>query len=93
MGVDHGTINFECTDDNIQWDTLQLSTSRLESAYQEFKAFVPSHENLQKFLKLLKRHGLEPEQKPRQRSVLQTSKEEPKTTRTRIKNDSCKKTK
>ena len=30
------------------------------------------------FLKLLKRHGLEPEQKPKQRSLLQTSKEESK---------------
>ena len=78
MGVDHGTINFECIDDNLQWDTLELSISRLESAYQEFKAYVPYHENVQRFLKLLKRHGLEPEQKPKQRSLLQTSKEESK---------------
>ena len=49
MPANYGILNFECTDDHRRWNNLKLSTSRLESAYQEFKSYVPGHENLRNF--------------------------------------------
>ena len=46
MRGNYGILNFQWTDDNREWNIIGLSASRLESVYQEFKSYVPGHENL-----------------------------------------------
>ncbi|KAI7855749.1 hypothetical protein BDC45DRAFT_534093 [Circinella umbellata] len=66
MRTEIGNIIFESKSD-IKWDNVPVcSPERLDKACKQLHSFVPGKENLQKFLKLLKRHGLEPNQDPKQ---------------------------